>query len=576
MPAAVVSSAVKKVRRISLFPQHPLLALTLFCILGVLVYVVPLWGAPNADLASNYIYLSYPPENADFWQAIPPYWQEVHYIPLGPVRGFFLEFYPRSERYNFLIYLYLWGMGRWAGSAADIWRLIPALVESLSIGLFYLMALRLKIARPLAILLAVSLFFVPGGFFSYTFSAEFFANLFLMMALYLALFYDGTKTAVISAAAVLSMALFKETYLSNYGLIAAAIVYRWAICHSGAGFRHFLRFFWRQITPHAVVLGLLLGFVLVVKSLLPVVASYSFDTTGLPVVTTAKYIDDYLSLLKPPLFDFSLFWMAVYAVVVLNAYFARVQTARLSYWALMAGLALSVVLHAAPYYLTGRYVEGRYIMPGNFLAALLIGVALQPLWDVVQHEAAALIPQRVKPLSDTWLWQAAWLILVAVLCFSPLEKMLHDAAQYRLDVSTWQRLKNDVLNQTPPNGHLVVNWHSASAGETIALQSELLISHRGDVTYHFGHFPGSECQRLPQSCAEFEAFNALQQPLPAGAVGEVIEVTVFPEGESAQIVPLPESRWEKLRLLLTSPSELIYRWYAAGKKTYMRYTINRR
>ena len=514
--------------------------------------------------------------------AIPPKWYLAHNIPSDLFTLYFKGWYPYTGRFDILTIAYFWGMARLFGDNGDVWRLAGTLSVSLAIALFYLMAIKLRISRGVAWFLALSLFFAPIGWLR-GIEAELRAVFFLMLALYLSLASDRWWNTILSAIALAAAVLTKETFLGAWILIPIMIVLRKRRVPDAPTSRLFPSLL-KQLVPHFVAGALVLAFIAYVRATIPVQVDYVFQSSATSTPMSV-FVSEAIRALQPDLTVLNqipwdkaviillmaavcirLFWRAQYAVWF-NDWDTRFAL-------LVAGLLVALFLHAIPFYITSRSIEGRYIAPANFFAALLIGLVGTPFVRMVVHGAFFPVMAGVfnRPAAKSLVANLSLLAVTIVALGHPLDSLMMETAQYRADMTAWGALNDLVAKTAPPHAHVVAFFPSPSMGETDALMVNLLLRGRYDITYHVGDFPDAACQAMPEYCQSYEDFNALQPPLPQGAGGPVLYVNVA-SGDS-QRADLPSSLRKTLRLLFRSPGGYLRLRYIEGYRPYIEYNVS--
>ena len=197
-------------------PARVVPVLLFFSLVGALLYILPLWDVPGPDVTEWYRYWAADVDEPGFMEAVPAYIEQHGPLPAGPMEYYLNSWYPNTERLDVLNIIYIWWGAR-LGGMGNGWRIIVVLSASVSLGLFYLMCLRLDISRSIAMLLALSMFFVKMGWLENT-QSEPRGLLFTVLALYIILVSDRWWVSCLSAVSMLAAVLIKETFVTVQGV----------------------------------------------------------------------------------------------------------------------------------------------------------------------------------------------------------------------------------------------------------------------------------------------------------------------------------------------------------------------
>lgn len=606
-------------------PVRPRAVLLLFCLLGLMLHWLPNWGVPlHSDTSFIFRLMAAPPENRELAGAIPPGFKAFGAYPQSPFSGF-IALYRNTERFWVVDIVSFWLIAKIAGANADLWRLIPILSLSLAVGLFYLTCLELKIPRSIALLLSLSLLLAPLDIWVDYNKSESRGILFLMLALYLVLKSGRLREAILSATAMLLAVLTKETFLPAWLLIPALILYReWSRPASARPGR--VRRLVRQFIPHAVAVALLAMFVVYLKISFPLASSYVSANIG-KRISLFTFGLGYLRGIKPVLLNdvvlakvaLLALLVALYAWLYHRSHFRAFAKAymRKRFLLVISILLVVIVLHAIPYYFTGRVISGRYLVPANFLGALLLGFALTSFYRVIvlpvlQHRwkfiLAGLLLFLVWPsslgsyreilLSTILLaviaggigvghfvtslklrkyWADYAVVAIALVIVIPhVDGILHNAAQNRVDQTAWQALIDQVAEDAPRRAHIVLNFREPYMVETAySLEANTLLLGRYDLTYHLLIEDESAYQQDSGYLRyQVDAFNMGRLPLPAEGNGNVVYVYADREGHSRSGSVAPLSLRERISLLFRSPGNSFKTRYFSAKTPYLNYRIS--
>ena len=571
-------------------PNRVLPALLFFCVLGLIFHFLPTLGVPSPDVISYYRLWAAPSDNIQLMAALPPKWHQTHNLPSDPLSLFINGWYPFTERFDFLTIAYFWGMARLFGDNGDVWRLAGTLSVSLAIGFFYLIAIKLRVSRVLAWFLSLSLFFTPIGWLR-GIEAEIRAVFFLMMALYLALSSGRWRNSILSSLAMLGAVLTKETFVGAWILIPVMIVYReWA--DPNAPRLSVLPKLVKQLTPHIVAATLIMVFVIFLRLRIPVLVSYVFQSNA-KTLPFLEFSLNYLYALQSDLIFGDLFsWnriglLRIGFLLAVIAFICFLNRSGFSRWfktwdsrfvLVVAGLVIATILHAVPFYLTARSIQGRYVAPAIFYAALLIGLITTPFFRMmiaVFREHLSPYFYRFIALREVYTIASNGLLLIltGIAVAGPLDAILVESMQYRTDMQAWQALNDMVIETAPHGAHIVASFPSASMGETAALLINILLDGRYDLVYHFGDFPEANCLKMPENCLSYAEFNELQPPLPQDTNATIMYVNISREGESSWYTQ-STSLLEMLKHFIISPAGFWRTRYGEGYKPYIEYSIS--
>jgi hypothetical protein len=266
------------------------------------------------------------------------------------------------------------------------------------------------------------------------------------------------------------------------------------------------------------------------------------------------------------------------------------------------------------YYLTNRDIVGRYVVPANFLFAILLGLFIMPFYNNV------LLPIFVKrwkffligsiifiiypfqgitqTLFNTLLiaiiggfiiifyrfWRDKFVkyskdisILVAlfVLIFPPIDKkVLNYSAQNRTDQLAWRSLIERVKTEAPIGSHVVLKFKEPFMIETAqSLEANTLLSGRYDLTYHLLIEDTSNYKRDSGFIKYLvNSFNIGRKELVDREGENILYVKADREGGEKNRAPLSFS--ELMKLLIKSPNEFFYYRYYSDKTPYLNYKIS--
>jgi hypothetical protein len=241
----------------------------------------------------------------------------------------------------------------------------------------------------------------------------------------------------------------------------------------------------------------------------------------------------------------------------------------------IAALVIALFFHAIPFYMTSRSVEGRYIAPANFIAAMLIGLVGTPFFRIVVRFTVLPFADLIynRPAAINFAANVSLLVVSIVALVPPLDNLMMETAQYRVDMNAWEALNDLVADSAPPHAHVVASFPRPSMGETDALMINLLLRGRYDITYHVGDFPDAACRDTPEYCQSYDDFNALQPPLPQGGDLPVVYVNVS-GGKGVHRTDSPASSMVILKRFVRSPCLFLHTRYFAGVNPFLEYTVS--
>jgi len=594
-------------------PSRLIPTLLFFCLVGIALYVLPLWNAPGHDAAEWYRYWAAPTDDPAFWKAMPPYMKQTGYVPAGPLEFYLHGWYPQTERYDILNIISIWWGARLDG-INNGWRAFVVLSAALSLGLLYLMMLKLDVSRSLSMLLVSSLFFLQFGWIQNT-QSEPRALPWMMLALYLALTSDRLWAACLGAAAMLVAVLVKETFALPWLLVPALMLYRqWG--QSPTSRKVLGRKLVLQLIPHLLAGVLWIAIVLYIRGNYPVTQSYIFTDQKSTLFPVLPYWLEYFQELRPSLTLGSFFFwdkiILLLLLALLYAWFFRRQVfwawirsyTGKRFWLIVGTLLLFILIHPLPYYLAFRFTRGNYVIPANMFAMIVFGLFVTPflrllVWPALRSVMGAItaamertlkkgsairsndfakhtsrsIPRVASPkggeggrrgISRYYSADVLFLIVVVIAVIEPLYKTMSDIGEYWAVRVSWKQFTEAVDKAAPPGSHLVIEVPSVSWGEPWALMVHLLASGRYDLVAHLGEYPAWECEYSPSSCQAIDNFNALQPPLPEKGQGTITYVSLTGGERPPLVAPLPKSHLEKLKLLVRSPLAFSRAFFMGG------------
>jgi len=606
--------------------------------LAVLLYIVAFWGVPlDSDTKPTYLIQV---ETSPTLKAVTPYglWAAMAY-PMGPVEAC-LQAYRAYGRYNCGETTMMRTIARVAGDNADAWRLVYVAFNGAWVAVFVLIARRLGVPRPLVLVLALSLILGPLDLWTDAKSAEPKATLFLLLAIWLALRASSWKGQALSAAMMLLAALTKEPYAASWVAVLGVALARHVertelplVAGPRSAWRPLVTSLlsaWRPLLPHAVAMAAVVGYAAFLAATVPREANIILPS-DLPYPPVDRAIAQYAWWAQPWLLRGSLpFALLVggVALVVLvrrepgTAAELRRRYARWPFLLLLAGLVGAAVLHGLVYFLAGRLIaDERYLVPGNALTALAIGMAVLPLLQALSPASrrtlglTVLLAAVLAHLWRTWFSRgirtglldeltlvglgiaalvalAAFLVVrlarrpsptltavvaasVVLLLTPHVDRALDYAGTWRVFEEGWQAYLDDVLEQAPPNGHVLLRVAGPNMIEHVWATEVYTLRHgRLDLTYHLdvGTPPYEDGPSDLVHDYFVAAYNRGRTPLPADG-RNVLVVRASRTGVQRNVVRRlfgPPA----VALLLESPSRFFRNRYVEGKVTFWRYELS--
>ena len=604
-------------------PSRVLSAGLMFCALGFLLHFVPNFGTPlQSDTDWIYRLMTASQSNEELAGAIPRAFQELGAYPQGPISGF-VRWYQATGRLNIADSIAWWQTARFAGDSADLWRLVAILFMSLSVSLFYLISVRLGVARTVALLLSLSLMMGPFDIWDVYNTSEPRALFFMMLALYLTLRSANAAAVAASAVAMLLAVLTKEPFVVGWALVPLFIVVRES---SGQPWEpgRVLRGRAGELSAHAIAIFVLAAFVIYLRANVSVLQSNISIAGGFPDASFLLLFALYFVRSVVP-------WvLAPLALLLLLLTYHRRDTWQLAAgmrewqvsarfrW-LVSGLGLVTAMSALVYLGTGRLVAGHYAVPSNVFAALLLAVLVSPAFRAVAPSfngragklivvavvltlvwplygdnasllrsaailAAGLIPLTIvailhyaTPLRvsrypvDYGLW------IVALVVFIPaIANIVDRSAQYRVDQWKWRALIDDVVTRSPRGATVLLRFADPTMFETAAsLQANTLLAGRYDLVYRLAIQDTSllaesnDLATLTRS--RIDAFNESSPGLSDNR--PVVTVTADRKGERFTGESAREGIGAAVMRAVRNPLNFFGELLVGNKRAYLNYSI---
>lgn len=605
-------------------PRSPWMVLLLTTLVAILVHAGPNQGVPLHSDTTWIFRMIAAPSGAEISSAIPEGLKAVAAYPQPPWSAF-LAWYRSTGRFNALDFLAFWGVAKVAGSNADLWRLASLAAMGMALGLFVLVALRLEIAPPVVLLLAISLLFSPLSAWVMYSTSEYKGIFLLMLAFYLTLEGRGRWATVGSAVAMSLAVLIKETFVAAWVLVPPLATYRASGALRG-GRSRVVAHVTRQMASHVLPLAAIALFFAVLRAAVDVNASYLIASRGhsAPGQFAAGFLYGLLPKVGGTGSSTIAFW-ALAAVVVVGVSWYSTRTgkancravaavANLSRFAVIAALTAAIGLHGALYYVSGRLVTNHYLIPATYEAALLGGILFTGWWrryvDPLGRGARGRWTIWVTALLTLWiaLWRrdpfitlvlvlaAAFVLLaffravrtngrgyatvlaVIAILVPNVDRALAFAAVNRVDQEAWQGLVMRVAREAPPRAHIILEIKEPLMWETAqSLEANTILLGRPDLTYHLRvqdeSFLREDSDTARLSAFLIGKFNEGRAPLPPGR-GAALFIRADREGGGRGTPRAPQDLRTQLALLWRSPRGWHWQRYIADRTPYLRYQIS--
>jgi hypothetical protein len=596
-------------------------------VLAFALHIVALWGVPlNSD--GNPLYRLQVSTIPGLPESVPYGLRVATGVPMGTWDAC-VEGYRSFFRFSCADVAAFRTIARLAGDNPDLWRLAYFALNGLSVGLTVLIARSLAVPGWLAALLALSLILRPLDVWTDTKAAESKGTAFLMLAIWLALRHRTVGQSALAAVAMLLAVFSKEPFLTAWVAVLGATLCRHLEVRGGT-VTQALRSSWRPLLPHAVAMLAFAAFVAFM--LLTYEVQSNYGTAALPPIDTRTFVASYWGAIQPALLMGYLAPLAAVAAVTVATLCARspalprnaIQRYRnAGLLVLLTGFAAAVVLHGAEYYLLRRMIgDHRYALPANFLLCLLIAVSVSPLYAAMEpwmrrvlvllssiavigtyfwHEwmpfdvatfarnEMLLLTSAAAAVAAVGAWCVAALRRSQVVSLAPacaaalalllvphIDATLDEAGRMRILENGWQAYLDDMLEQAPPDGHIVLVFDDAYMIENAwASEANTLLHGRLDLTYHLvvedQSFYGSPVGINPFLTFAVDAFNQGRRPLPSDGQGTLV-VRANRDGYRRSTQPrlrgIPAAS-----LLLRSPVHFFHNRYIEGRMPAWAYEI---
>lgn len=578
-------------------------AVGFFVLLALIVHWLPNLGVPlQSD--TSWTFLLQSSHDAHLSTSVPEGLRFLSAYPQDPISGA-VSFSQVAQRYNVGNNLQYWFTAWIAGENADIWRLIPILFMGAAVGLFYRAARLLAVNAIVAGLVSMWLLFTPFDAWQEYNKSESLAVFFMMGAIFLAARAHGTWSTWASAGAMAAAVLTKETFFPAWSIVFAVQVrWIWSDRSSAGRWGRLVRSSWPHFAAAAIIVSAFIA-IAATRESGPNYSSTTGDSPGL-----LAFIREYATNVTPILQK--RFWavpvlvltaMATIGVLV-GALRRRTVPLRPGVVVIAVVLGAAVIMHAVAYWLTGRTISGRYVIPANFEMGMLVAIAATWIWEwskslsrtrwvwlslalaaalvvlaggiiyaiaalIAVAAAGAYLFQKIFIQKDVTAWKLAALVFGFILVLAPLvDVVLRDAGQNRTDQTKWWSLIREVEAQAPENGHVDIVMDGVLTIETAqSLAAHLILHGRNDLAFsaRLAH-PESPGTNSPWAKLLFDKFNASLAEMPTDP-SKVMTITLDRHGDRNYV---------RKRSGSSIPSRLISLFaqrYGTDRPAYLQYDI---
>lgn len=409
-------------------------------------------------------------ENTSSISHHPSWMREIGAYP-DSIFANFRKWYQLMGRYNILDFALFRYMAAIAGDNADLWRLFYVFLMAASVSLFYLILKAVGVDGRVGILLVLALLLWPLGPWTDYKTSEPKALLMLLAAYLLILGSKRMMARVVSSFLILAAVLVKETFLIGYLLIPFLILNQ-SLEGQRLIFGQVVKRTARELSPYVISIIFFLLYFLIIRARWGVVKeAYVFIDGNLKLNILEYFFYNSLNLF--PAFGNSFSKLVVFGSLMF--FFFSISKTKISKifgawqrstW-LTGGLILTIIAHELVHFWTGRQLFDRYLIPGNFLAALLLGLLITPIF------------LRLAPT-----WQRIFFWLVLILMIPSVGTLVKNSAQDRIDQQAWQSLISEV-KKAPLAAHVVLEFDDPFMIETAqSLEANTILAGRSDLTYH--------------------------------------------------------------------------------------------
>ena len=451
-----------------------------FLLIGLLIHWLPNFNVPlHSDV--TWIFRLQVSDDRNLLSAIPPALSELGAYPQSFFDSF-VDWFRLTGRINIMDIFAFRIIAFVANGNADLWRLIYVFTLSVSIWLFYLITKELEIPKPISIVLSLGLFFIPIDVWVDHKTSEPRALLFLLLSIYITAHWRNLYASIISALAMVLSVLTKEPFIIFWIIIPALIIQQEVKTKNHGILIQFQKCVVR-LTPHILTALLIVAYVVLLRAYIPrSTAGYAFSHSNeklAPVIFLQSYIMGLLpGFIIPELYPFIAFLLFVCIFFIgweKTKTIMKIKSKYFRTFQISTAIVLfaTIILHGVIYFSTGRVISGRYIIPANYLFALLIGLIVCPFYKSI------LLPFFIKR------WKFLAMVMLVLLFLAIDKKVLPYATQNRIDQTTWQSFINEVAFKSPSQAHVLLQFHEPYMIETAqSLEANTLLLGRYDLTYH--------------------------------------------------------------------------------------------
>jgi hypothetical protein len=364
----------------------PVLALL---VLGFALHGLPYVKTPFATDVNHVFRLQAVAPSDSLAQHIPENFRALAAYPTASAWSAFLGWHGLTGRYNLLDTTTLRAIGVLAPHSPIGWKLI-VLAFGVGCSVFlYLLLCRLGIRLEMAWwTAALSLFLVVDDFWVEYKAAEPRAAFFFLMAAWLTALPKFRWRHILAAAAMGAAVLTKETFVVGWVSLAALHLSQQPETRP-ISIRNLLRW----MAPHALVAVGFAGFVLFLRTTVPVSGAYAaleqtpslWDWRAL-VVT---FVPAPLEALPVAVGVTFLLFANRDSYMGLRLGLVRLWQSRATK-VLIAGILVHALVHVVLYRLSGRIAGGRYSVPLNFTGLIIVALLIAHLWEDFKMPMATL------------------------------------------------------------------------------------------------------------------------------------------------------------------------------------------
>lgn len=553
----------------------------LFCLIGILFHWLPNLGTPlHSDTA--WIFLLQVSDNEELKKTIPIGLKSMTAYP----SDFFSaarDWYQKTVRINFLTLFSFRFLAKTAGQNANMWRLFNILALSISIGILCLLCIEFGINRNISFLLSISLFFYPLYTWIGQPTSEPMGIPFLMLAFYFEIRAKNVWMSILSACCMLIAIFFKEPFALFWAMILGIIYWRdFEKLKLDSLIQRIYKIV-RQFIPHIIVIVSLIIFIVIMKVTIPLKSDYVFFSP-IKDFSLFKFWVLYIAQIMPRFFGdirlhvllYTLFIVSVFSYFVYRYFFiSKNETQKFienifngKRIILLSFLLVGIILHTVPYVMSSRIIANHYLFPANFLFVVFIGIIISYIYENFKE----------KRFFTKRLGKMAIVFLVTVALFSQIDKILHYAAQYRINNTTWNKLIYQIKNNAYQGTHVALKFQEPLMIETAqSLQANTILLGRYDLTYHLAFETGQDqIEKSELMKKMIDSFNADGKDFSNLSDRNILYVVADRKGKQISDFKFitPSILIRDIKLLFTKPNKLYYERYYSTKMPYLNYEIS--